>query len=87
MAYIIVGNKKLEIKFLIAFISYFATFILSHMITLRPGIEAYIFYIVGVYNVVIYISISFSNPGWLDEKQKNQINRLVSTILTFSIVT
>lgn len=79
MAYIIVGNKKLGVEFMLAFISYFGTFIVSHMITLRAGLEAYIFYIVGVYNIIIYISISCANPGWLDEKQKNQINRLVST--------
>jgi hypothetical protein len=68
MAYIIVGNKRLGTEFMLAFISYFATFFFSHKITLRPGIEAYIFYIVGIYNIIIYIAISFADPGWLDDK-------------------
>ena len=51
---------------------------MGHFVTLRSGLESVVFYVVGIYNVLMYIAIAFSNPGWLDEKQKNQTNRLVS---------
>jgi hypothetical protein len=67
-AYIIVGHKKLGIEFMIAFVSYLGTFLMGHFVTLREGIEAYIFYVVGVYNVVMHLVIACSDPGWLDSK-------------------
>ncbi len=68
MTYIIVGKRKLGIEFMIAFASYLFTFFMGHYVTVRPGIEAIIFYVVGLYNVMMYIAISWSDPGWLDEK-------------------
>jgi hypothetical protein len=78
MAYIIVGHKKLGIEFMIAIVSYFATFLMGHFVTLRPGIESVIFYVVGLYNILMYLAISLSDPGRVKEKQKDKINRLVS---------
>jgi hypothetical protein len=78
MAYIIVGQRKLGIEFMIALVSYFATFFLGHFLTLREGLESQVFYVVGIYNVLMYIAIAFSDPGWLEERQKSKINKLVS---------
>jgi hypothetical protein len=78
MAYIIVGQRKLGIEFMIAMCSYFGTFFMGHFVTLRPGIESIVFYVVGVYNILMYLAITLSDPGWLDEKQKGRINKLVS---------
>lgn len=70
MAYIIVGQRKLGPEFLIAIGSYIATFLLGHFVTLREGVESYVFYVVGIYNVLMYVAIAFSDPGWIDKKQK-----------------
>jgi len=67
MAYIIVGQRKLGIEFMIAIISYFSTFLMGHFVTLRPGIESIVFYVVGIYNVMMYVAIAFSNPGQLED--------------------
>ena len=77
-AYIIVGHKKLGIEFMIAFLSYLGTFLMGHYVTLRPGIESYIFYVVAFYNIILHLGIACSDPGWIDERQKDRINRLVS---------
>jgi hypothetical protein len=68
VAYIIVGHKKLGAEFLIAMISYLGTFLMGHFVTLRPGIESVIFYVVGCYNIIMHLAIACSDPGWLDEK-------------------
>jgi len=78
MTYIIVGRRKLTIEFIIAVTSYLFTFLMGHFVTLRPGIESIIFYVVGLYTTLMYIAITFSDPGWLSEKQKARINKLVS---------
>lgn len=78
VAYIIVGHKKLGIEFMVAIISYFGTLFMGHFVFLRPGIESLIFYTVGIYNILLYFAISSSDPGWVDDKQKAKINRLVS---------
>lgn len=65
MAYIIVGQRKFGLEFLIAVSSYVATFLMGHFVTLRDGLESYVYYVVGIYNVLMYIAISFSNPGWI----------------------
>lgn len=80
MAYIIVGQRKLGLEFMIAILSYIGTFLMGHFVTLRSGVESVVFYIVGIYNVLMYIAIAFSNPGWLDERHKNKINKLVSIL-------
>ena len=77
MAYIIIGQRKLGIEFMIAIGSYFSTFLMGHFVTLRSGIESYVFYVVGIYNVLMYVAIAFSDPGWLDASQKQRINKLV----------
>ena len=66
---------------MLAILSYAGTFMMGHFVTLWSGVESVVFYVVGIYNILMYIAIAFSNPGWLDEKQKNQINRLVSDTL------
>ena len=81
-AYIIVGHKKLGVEFMIAMTSYVGTFLMGHFVTLRSGIESYIFYVVGVYNIVMHLAIACSDPGWLDTKQKDRINRLVSLTIS-----
>jgi len=68
MTYIIVGRRKLGIEYMIAVFSYLFTFFMGHYVTLLPGIEAIIFYVVGIYNVIMYIAIQWSDPGWLDDK-------------------
>jgi hypothetical protein len=82
-AYIIVGHKKLGIEFMIAMASYLGTFLMGHFVTLRPGIESVIFYVVGFYNIVMHCVIACSDPGWLDAKQKDRINRMVSYGMLF----
>ena len=68
MTYIIVGKRKLGIEFMIAMASYLFTFFMGHYVTVGPGLEALIFYVVGLYNIMMYIAIQCSDPGWLDEK-------------------
>lgn len=85
-AYIIVGHKKLGVEFMIAMLSYMWTFLMGHFVTLRPGIESAIFYIVGFYNVVMHLVIASSDPGWLDDNQKDRINRLVSHTFIFTLI-
>jgi hypothetical protein len=70
MAYIIVGHRKLGPEALIAIGSYFATFFMGHFVTLRDGLESYVFYVVGFYNILMYLAIAMSDPGWLEHKQK-----------------
>jgi hypothetical protein len=53
---------------MIAFASYLFTFLMGHYVTVGPGIEAMIFYVVGLYNLMMYFAIQWSDPGWLDEK-------------------
>lgn len=63
--YIIVGKRRLGMEFMIALISYIASFLLGHWVTALPGLERTVFYIVGTYNVLMYLMIAFSDPGWL----------------------
>jgi len=81
MAYIIVGQRKLGIECMIAIVSIFSTFFMGHFVTLRGGLESWVFYVVGIYNLCMYVAIAFSDPGWLEEKQKKRINSLVREIL------
>jgi hypothetical protein len=68
MTYIIVGKRKLGIEFMIAVASYLFTFLMGHYVILGPGIEALIFYVVGLYNIMMYVAIQWADPGWLDDK-------------------
>lgn len=68
MTYIIVGDRKLGIEFMIAIASYLFTLFMGHFVTVREGIEAIVFYTVGIYNILMYIAIQWSDPGWLDDK-------------------
>ena len=77
MAYIIIGQRKLGLEFMIAVASFFGTLLHGHFVTSREGLESVTLYIVGLYNVLMYIAIAFSDPGWLDEAQKTKINSLV----------
>ncbi len=44
------------------------TFFMGHFVTLREGLESFVFYVVGIYNVLMYVAIATSDPGWLKEK-------------------
>lgn len=43
---------------------------MGHFVTLRDGewLENAIFYVVGVYNILMYCAIVLSDPGWLGDK-------------------
>jgi len=58
----------LRIEFFIAIASYIMTFFMGHFVTLREGLESFVFYVVGIYNVLMYVAIATSDPGWLKEK-------------------
>jgi hypothetical protein len=72
-----VGKRKLGLEFMIAAGSFLATFLLGHFVTARPGGEAIVFYIVGIYSMLIYLATGFTDPGWLSTAQKKNINQLV----------
>lgn len=74
MTYIIVGQKILGIEFMCAIFSYILTVFVNHKWTLRSGTESFVFYVVAIYNVLMYCNIALSDPGWLEESQKQKIN-------------
>jgi hypothetical protein len=61
------GSKKLGIEFFFAMFSYAFTVLINHNVTLRSGVESFIFYVVAIYNVLMYCNIAFSDPGWLED--------------------
>lgn len=84
--YVHCGEKKLGLEFAYAMFSYFFVTISTYNMTLNKGsLEAFIFYILSIYEIVIYFNVAMSDPGRVDEKMKKQINIVVSpcyTVLT-----
>lgn len=70
MTYLRVGDKKLGVEFAFAQLSYLAIFLITHFVTLRSGLESYLFYGLSLYVWVLYVNIAFCNPGRLTESQK-----------------
>jgi hypothetical protein len=70
MAYLIIGSRKLGTEAIIAIGSYFWTFFMGHLVTLREGpdyfLENLVYYVVGVYGMMMYLAIVLSDPGWID---------------------
>lgn len=70
MAYITIGSKRLGIEFAFAMTSYALIIAVNHYVTLRSGIESFIFYVVAIYNWLMYCNIAFSNPGRINDSYK-----------------
>ena len=84
--YLLLGTKKLGLDFLFAQSTYFLILTVNHFVTLRSGAECVWFYTVATYNLLMYINIAFSNPGWLDEPHKKKINEFVSILMSNWII-
>jgi hypothetical protein len=67
---------------MIGILSYCFSFFMGHFVTLRGGFESVVFYVVGIYNVLMYLAIATSDPGWLSDEQKQKINKVVSACIT-----
>lgn len=83
-SYILIGQRRIGLEFIIVWLSYFSTFLLGHWVTAQPGIESIVFYVVGIYNVLIFLAIRLADPGWLTTEQKHRVNHLVSCHISSS---
>jgi hypothetical protein len=79
MTYFIVGKRILGIEFFYGIFSYFFIFFMHHKLLMLPGQPInFFFYLLSMYEAMLFLGLVRSNPGRLAAKHKRIINQSVS---------
>jgi hypothetical protein len=78
MPCIIIGSKKIEKEFIFTLASFGLIVVMNLYVTLKDHWDTTFFYLLSMYEGILFLSLVFGNAGHLDDYEKRVLNQKVS---------